>query len=208
MKVFFICLVADPVVAFCETVVETSSLKCFAETPNKKNKLTMIAEPLEKGLAEDIENENVQIGWNKKKLGEFFQTKYDWDLLAARSIWAFGPDNTGPNILVDDTLPSEVDKGLLSSVKDSIVQGFQWGTREGPLCEEPIRNTKFKILDAVIANEPLHRGGGQIIPTARRVVYSAFLMATPRLMEPYLFVEVQAPADCVSAVYTVLAKRR
>jgi U5 small nuclear ribonucleoprotein component len=33
-------------------------------------------------------------------------------------------------------------------------------------------------------------------------------MATPRLMEPYLFVEVQAPADCVSAVYTVLAKRR
>ncbi|MBN3309588.1 U5S1 protein, partial [Amia calva] len=200
--------VADPVVTFCETVVETSSLKCFAETPNKKNKITMIAEPLEKGLAEDIENEVVQITWNRKKLGEFFQTKYDWDLLAARSIWAFGPDATGPNILVDDTLPSEVDKALLGSVKDSIVQGFQWGTREGPLCDEPIRNVKFKILDAVIAQEPLHRGGGQIIPTARRVVYSAFLMATPRLMEPYYFVEVQAPADCVSAVYTVLARRR
>lgn len=89
--------VADPVVSFCETVVETSSLKCFAETPNKKNKLTMIAEPLEKGLAEDIENETVRINWNKKKLGEFFQTKYDWDLLAARSIWAFGPDVTGIN---------------------------------------------------------------------------------------------------------------
>ena len=71
-----------------------------------------------------------------------------------------------------------------------------------------IRNTKFKILDAVIAQEPIHRGGGQIIPTARRVAYSAFLMATPRLMEPYNFVEVQAPADCVSAVYTVLARRR
>ncbi|GFR26533.1 116 kDa U5 small nuclear ribonucleoprotein component [Trichonephila clavata] len=200
--------VADPVVCFCETVVETSSLKCFAETPNKKNKLTMIAEPLEKGLAEDIENEVVQINWNRKRLGEFFQTKYDWDLLAARSIWAFGPDTTGPNILVDDTLPSEVDKSLLSMVKDSIVQGFQWATREGPLCEEPIRNVKFKILDAVIAGEPIHRGGGQIIPTARRVAYSAFLMATPRLMEPYNFVEVQAPADCVSAVYTVLARRR
>lgn len=68
----------------------------------------MIAEPLEKGLAEDIENEVVQITWPRKRLGEFFQTKYDWDLLAARSIWAFGPDATGPNILVDDTLPSEV----------------------------------------------------------------------------------------------------
>ena len=41
-----------------------------------------------------------------------------------------------------------------------------------------IRNTKFKILDAVIAQEPIHRGGGQIIPTARRVAYSAFLMVS------------------------------
>lgn len=57
--------VADPVVAFCETVVDTSSLKCFAETPNKRNKITMIAEPLEKGLAEDIENQVVDISWDK-----------------------------------------------------------------------------------------------------------------------------------------------
>ncbi len=42
--------------------------------------------------------------------------------MAARSIWAFGPDSNGPNILVDDTLPSEVDKTLLNNVKDSIVQ--------------------------------------------------------------------------------------
>ena len=67
---------------------------------------------------------------------------------------------------------------------------------------------KFKILDAQIATEAIQRGGGQIIPTARRVAYSAFLMATPRLMEPYFFVEVQSPADCVSAVYSVLARRR
>ncbi|EYC15160.1 hypothetical protein Y032_0038g3661 [Ancylostoma ceylanicum] len=200
--------VADPVVTFCETVVETSSLKCFAETPNKKNKITMISEPLEKGLAEDIENEVVQIGWNRRRIGEFFQTKYDWDLLAARSIWAFGPDIAGPNVLLDDTLPSEVDKQLLGTVRESLVQGFQWATREGPLCEEPIRNVKFKMLDAVIAKEPLYRGGGQVIPTARRCAYSAFLMATPRLMEPYFVVEVIAPADCVSSVYTVLAKRR
>lgn len=168
----------------------------------------MIAEPLEKGLAEDLENEVVKTSWNTNKLVQFFQTKYDWDLLAARSIWAFGPDMNGPNILVDDTLPSEVDKSLLNSVKASIVQGFQWGTREGPLADEPIRNVKFKILDATISAEQLHRAGGQIIPTARRVAYSAFLMATPRLMEPYNYVEVIGPADCVSSVYTVLGKRR
>jgi hypothetical protein len=37
--------VADPVVSFCETVVETSSLKCFAESANKRNKLTMVWGP-------------------------------------------------------------------------------------------------------------------------------------------------------------------
>jgi U5 small nuclear ribonucleoprotein component len=28
--------VSDPFVSFCETVYETSAIKCFAETPNKK----------------------------------------------------------------------------------------------------------------------------------------------------------------------------
>lgn len=200
--------VADPTVRFCETCVDTSQLKCFAQTPNGRNKLTFIAEPLDKGLAEDIETGKVSIDMPRKKLGDFFQQKYDWDLLAARSIWAFGPDRAGPNVLLDDTLPSEVDKNLLGAVRESIVQGFQWGTREGPLCDEPMRNVKFKILDAAVAPEAIHRGGGQIIPTARRVAYSAFLMATPRLMEPVLSVDIQTTADCMSAIYTVLQKRR
>ena len=55
-------------------MVETSSLKCFSETPNRKNKLTFVAEPLEEGLATDIENSKVDIGWERKKLGDFFQT--------------------------------------------------------------------------------------------------------------------------------------
>ncbi|EDQ85001.1 uncharacterized protein MONBRDRAFT_39046 [Monosiga brevicollis MX1] len=200
--------VADPSVGFCETVVETSTLKCFAETPNQRNKLTMVAEPLDRGLAEDIENKIVSLDWPKKKVSEFFKTKYEWDVLAARSIWSFGPTSNGPNVLQDDTLPAEVDKKLLFSVRSSIVQGFQWASREGPLCDEPMRNCKFKLLDAQIAETPIQRSGGQIIPTARRVAYSAFLMATPRLMEPYNFVEIQAPADCVAAIYNVLPRRR
>ena len=173
--------VADPAVTFAETVVETSSLKCFAETPNKRNKLTMIAEPLDKGLARDIETGAVDLAWPKKRLGDFFQSEYDWDILAARSVWAFGPDASGgANVLLDDTLPGEVDKALLGAVKDSIVQGFQWGTREGPLCDEPIRDVKFKLLDAVVAEAPAARGGGQMIPTARRARRTARSCWRPR----------------------------
>jgi hypothetical protein len=47
-----------------------------------------------------------------------------------RNIWAFGPDTNGPNVLVNDCLPSEFNMTLLNTVKDSIVQGFDWATRE------------------------------------------------------------------------------
>jgi len=200
--------VADPVVSFSETVTESSCMRCFSETPNKKNRFTLLAEPLDTGLAQDIASGAISLSWDKKTVGEFFKSKYDWDLLAARSVWAFGPESNGPNILLDDTLPSEVDRSLLSTVKESISQGFRWGCREGPLCDEPIRNVKFKLLDATLALEPIHRGGGQVIPTARRTVYSSFLLATPRLMEPMYSVEIQAPADVVQAIYPVLARRR
>lgn len=203
--------VADPVATFCETVRETSSLKCFAETPNKKNKLTMIAQPLENGIAVDIEAGHLRLGGGseRKELEATLQNKYGWDLLAARGVWAFGPDSiSGPNMLLDDTLPYEVDKAKLDSVRGSIVQGFQWATREGPLCDEPIRNVKFKILDAAIADDPIQRASGMLIPTARRVAYSAFLLAAPRLMEPVYLAEIQTPMDAEKAIANVVARRR
>ncbi|KAI9890835.1 MAG: hypothetical protein M1814_003619 [Vezdaea aestivalis] len=228
--------VSDPVTRFCETVVETSAVKCSAKTPNGKNQISLLAEPLDDGLAEDIESGKISLRSPMKKVVSFFQENYGWDLLASRGIWAFGPEDRGPNILQDDTLPGETDKKLLGSVKETIRQGFNWGTREGPLCEErklgagqlclrrllvflkhkadiektllAIRNTKFRITDISLASEAIFRGGGQIIPSARRACYSSFLMASPRLMEPLYACSVTAPSDVVSTLYSVLMKRR
>ncbi|KAK2625721.1 hypothetical protein QTJ16_005033 [Diplocarpon rosae] len=200
--------VSDPVTRFCETVVEQSAIKCYAQTPNKRNKITMIAEPLDQGIAEDIESGKISIKSPNKVIGKFFEANYGWDLLASRNIWAFGPDDSGPNILQNDTLPSEVDRRLLQSVRDTIRQGFSWATREGPLCEEPIRNGRFKIMEVTLASEAIFRGGGQIIPTSRRACYSSFLMASPRLMEPVYSCSMTGPADSVTSLYTVLARRR
>ena len=63
-------------------------------------------------------------------------------------------------MLIDYTLAEETDKQRLNQVKPAIIQGFQWATREGPLCEEPIKNVKFKLLEANFATEPIFRGGG------------------------------------------------
>lgn len=200
--------ISDPVTRFCETVVDTSAIACYALTPNKKNKITMVAEPLDDGIAQDIESSKVNIRDPVRVVGKFFEQNYGYDLLASRNIWAFGPDDQGPNILQNDTLPSEVDQKTLKSVRDTLRQGFSWATREGPLCEEPIRNAKFKITDVQLADQAIFRGGGQIIPTARRACYSSFLMASPRLMEPVYSCSMIGPSTAVGSFYTVLARRR
>ena len=78
------------------------------------------------GLAVDIETGTISLdssqGWTQRKVSKYFQDKHGWDVLAARSVWAFGPDKQGPNLLLDDTLPAEVDKNLLNAVRDSITQ--------------------------------------------------------------------------------------
>ena len=45
----------------------------------------------------------------------------------------------------------------------------------------------------VMHADAIHRGGGQIIPTCRRVLYACELTAQPKLCEPVYLVEIQAP---------------
>ena len=59
------------------------------------------------------------------------------------------------------------------------------------MCDENMRGVRFNIHDVTLHTDAIHRGGGQIIPTARRVLYACSLTAQPRLMEPVYLVEIQ-----------------
>lgn len=54
-----------------------------------------------------------------------------------------------------------------------------------------MRAIRFEIHDVTLHTDAIHRGGGQIIPTARRALYACELTAEPRLMEPVYLVEIQ-----------------
>lgn len=54
-----------------------------------------------------------------------------------------------------------------------------------------MRAIRFDIQDVTLHTDAIHRGGGQIIPTARRVLYACELTASPKLMEPVYLVEIQ-----------------
>lgn len=57
------------------------------------------------------------------------EKNFEWDILASNHVWAFGPDIQGPNILLNDSLPTDTNQTILSRIKPSIVQGFRWSTR-------------------------------------------------------------------------------
>jgi len=195
---------SDPVVSYRETVSEESSQMCLSKSPNKHNRLFMKAVPMPDGLAEDIDKGDVSNKQDFKIRGRYLADKYEYDVTEARKIWCFGPDTLGPNILIDCT------KGVqyLNEIKDSVVAGFQWATKEGVLCDENMRAVRFNIYDVTLHTDAIHRGGGQIIPTARRVLYACALTAQPRLMEPVYLVEIQCPENAVGGIYGVLNRRR
>jgi elongation factor 2 len=178
---------SDPVVSYRETVNEESSIMCLSKSPNKHNRLFMKAVPMPDGLAEDIDNGEVNPRDDFKIRGRYLADKYDYDITEARKIWCFGPDTNGPNLMMDCT------KGVqyLNEIKDSVVAGFQWATKEGVLCDENLRAVRFNIYDVTLHTDAIHRGGGQIIPTARRCLYASMLSAEPRIMEPVYLVEIQ-----------------
>jgi 116 kDa U5 small nuclear ribonucleoprotein component len=63
-------------------------------------------------------------------------------------------------------------------------------------------------MEVSLASEAIFRGGGQVIPTARRACYSSFLLASPRLMEPVYAISVTGPQASAAQLYNTLARRR
>jgi len=197
-------IVSEPVVSFRETVTAESNQVCLSKSPNKHNRLYVTARPFEEKLSEAVDNNEISAKDDPKNRARKLAEEYGWDVTEARKIWSFGPNTNGPNMLVDCT------KGVqyLNEIKDSMNSALQWVTKEGVLTSENMRGIRFNIMDVTLHTDAIHRGGGQLIPTARRVFYAAQLTAQPRLMEPIFLVEIQCPQTVVGGIYGVMNRRR
>jgi elongation factor 2 len=196
---------SDPVVSYRETMT-SDGVQVLSKSPNKHNRLYCIGAPFPDGLSEDIDNTDPKVGPrdDPKLRARYLADTYGMDVSECRKIWCFGPDGTGPNLMMDGS------KGVqyLNEIKDSVVAGFQWATREGPMSDENMRGCTIKIIDVTLHADAIHRGGGQVIPTARRVMYASVLTSGPALMEPVYLCEIQVPQDVMGNCYGVLSGRR
>ncbi|CAL8074527.1 unnamed protein product [Calicophoron daubneyi] len=195
---------SDPVVSYRETVTEESYMTCLAKSPNGHNRLMMKACPLTEEVSTDIDDGKISPKQDLKERGRYLADTHGWDVQEARRIWCFGPESTGPNVVVDVT------KGVqyLNEIKDSVVTAFQWATKEGVLCSENMRGVRINIEDVSLHADAIHRGGGQIIGTARRCFYACCLTAKPAILEPVYMVEIQGPDCALGGIYSTLNRKR
>jgi len=196
--------VSDPVVSYRETVTKLSNQVCLAKSPNKHNRLYVTAEPMDEALCKAIEAGPAGPKADPKDRAKLYRDKFDWDEMAARKIWAWGPENEGANLVVDQSTGVQ----YMLEIKEHVASAFQWTSKEGPLCEENMRGIRFNLMDCTLHADSIHRGAGQIMPPTRRVCFAAEMTASPTVQEPMFLVEITCPQDAMSGVYSCMQPRR
>jgi len=197
-------VMSDPVVSYRETVGNESSQTCLAKSPNKHNRIYLLAEPMSDEFCKDIENGKCGPKAELKERVKLMKEKHEWDDTEARKIWCWGPETEGANVVVDKTVAVQ----YLLEIKEHVASAFQWITKEGPLCEENMRGIRFNLVDVTMHADSIHRGAGQIAPPMRRCAFAAEMTANPTLQEPYFLVEITCPQEAMSGVYSCMNLRR
>jgi elongation factor 2 len=197
-------LKTPPVVSFRETVTSLSRVVCLSKSANKLNRLNFQAQPLSDELVTAIEAREIGPRMESKLRAKELQNRFGWDQTDARRVWSFGPDSEGPNVVVDTTKSAE----YLQEVREHLIGAFQWVTKQGVLCDEPLRGVRFNCVEVALHSDASHRNGGQMVPAGRRVLFASQLTAEPVLIEPFYLVEITAPLTVCGGVHAVLSKRR
>ncbi len=191
---------SPPVIVYRESIRAAS--KIFeGKSPNKHNKFYISVEPLDEKTIQLIHDGIITEDMDAKERAKILREQGGWPADEARRIWAI--DET-INVFID--LTSGVQH--LREVKDTIIQGFRLAMREGPLAMEPVRGVKVKLHDAVVHEDPAHRGPGQIYPAIRNAIYAGMLTAKPTLLEPIQKLDIKAPIEYLGNITTIITKKR
>jgi len=142
----------------------------------------------------------------------------DWEGLknVVDLLWAFGPKEVGPNVLINgvnqfkakktpwktsaETAKDESSSDQRNLFESAILGGFQLAVKSGPLCEEPMRGVAFIVENYHISNdsgenEEISSGGGQLMSTFKEACRKAFSNQPHRLMVAMYSTNIQVNAE-------------
>lgn len=189
-----------PIVVYRETVRARSDV-FEGKSPNKHNKFYLSVEPLDEETIKLIQDGYITEDQDQRERAKILKEKAGWDMDEARRIWTI---DENINIFVDRTTGQQ----YLREVRDTVLQAFRLAMKEGPLAMEPVRGVKVILHDAVIHEDPAHRGPAQIYPAVRNAIYAGMLTAKPTILEPIQKLDIRIPINYLSAITAVITKKR
>ncbi len=172
-------LTSPPIVVYRESV-EGKGVIATAKSPNKQNKFVVQVEPLEEKFKDIIDKGKIAKIENILALDEH------------------------KNMLLDFTEGSK----HLPEARDAIISGFRSACRAGPLCGEPLRDVKVKLLDVKLHENPAYREPTEIMNGIRRAIFGSFLTAKPVLLEPIYKIGVSVPTQWVGECLNIITRKR
>ncbi|MGB9741062.1 MAG: elongation factor EF-2 [Candidatus Bathyarchaeia archaeon] len=191
---------SSPVVAYRESVSKSGKI-VMTKSLNEQNTFLVQVEPLEKNVLDLFENGNITSEMEKKIIIDILHGDCGYTLDEAEKFLAC--DEHG-NILLN--LSRVV--GSFPEAEASIISGFNWACRNGPLCGEPLRGVKVKLVDARLHKSMEKREPDQVMRAVGRAILGACLTADPFLLEPVYKVEVSVPTSLFGVCINILARRR
>ena len=190
---------SEPIVVYRETVSQLSP-QVEGKSPNKHNRFYITVEPLEDELFKALQEGKLKEGKvkGKESVNDFME--YGLDKEEARKVW----DVYNRSVFINAT------RGIqyLDEVKELLIEGFESALNDGPLAKEIAMGLKFKLHDAKLHEDAVHRGPAQVLPAIRNAIYASMMSAGPTLLEPMQKVFINTPQDYMGPCTREIQNRR
>lgn len=192
-------VVSEPIVVYRESVLGSAG-PVEGKSPNKHNRFYIEVEPLDEGIINALNRNDLKEGRIKsKEMAQKFM-EFGMDKEEARRVWEIHNKSMFLNMT----------RGIqyLDEVKELLLEGFETALGEGPLAGEEITGLKFKLVDAKLHEDAVHRGPAQILPAVKNAIYGVMMLAEPCLVEPIQKVFISAPIEYIGACNREIQNRR
>ncbi len=193
--------VSEPTVVYRESVRGTSDV-VLAKSPNKLNRIWVTASPLNDEVITLIREGRVNERMDSRTLAKVLREEGKMDTDDARNVWTIDEENY--NLFINRTVGVQ----RLDEVREILRQGFMWVMKEGPLAGEPVMGVAIRLVNAMIHEDPAHRGPAQLTPAVRKAIFGAMLSANPVLLEPIYEIQVSTPPELIGSVISLISQKR
>ncbi|MEE6211036.1 elongation factor EF-2 [Salarchaeum sp. III] len=191
-------ITGEPIVVYREAPTQESR-EVEGRSPNNHNRFYITVEPLGQDIVDAIQLGEVSMDMPEQERREALQ-EAGMDKDTSQEV----EEIHKTNIFIDDT------KGIqhLNETMELVLEGLQDALDNGPLANEPVQGALFRLHDARLHEDAIHRGPAQVIPAVRDAVHRALIDAEVRLLEPIQDVRIDVPSEHMGAASGEIQGRR